>query len=201
MKYLIFIISFYAYSETCPANIGDKIIDCENYTCVKDESEKVKKILSSEEKLITEIELKKTKKACYLKFKSPYTGIRVCKFPKKFLKEMSEIYGEIEEIEGLKMFDALERLSESKNKTEFEKHSKSISIVENEMMQKQVKLQKIFSKNPKIKKYWFKFCRTNMKKVSKTNLEKYKKISNQINSKIEGLQSKIYKKAKSFKKL
>ncbi len=201
MKYLILLISIYSYSETCPKNIGDKIRACENYTCVKDESKKVQKILLSQEKLTTEIEVKKTKKACYLKFKSPYTGIRVCKFPKKFLGEMSELYGEIEEIEGLKMFNALEKLSNSKNKSEFEKYSRNIDILENEMMQKQVKLQQVFSKNPKIKKYWFKFCRTNMKKVSQTNKEKYKKISSQISSKIEGLQSKVYKKAKLFKKL
>ncbi len=201
MKYLILLISIYSFSETCPKNISEKIQSCENYTCLKDESAKVQKILMSEEKLTTQIEIKKTKKACYLKFKSPYTGVRVCKFPKKFLKEMSEIYGEIEEIEGLKMFHALEKLSNSKSKSEFEQNTEDVDLLENRMMQKQVKLQQVFASNPKIKKYWFKFCRTNMKKVTKSNKQKYQEISKKINTKIQGLQSKVYQKAKLFKKL
>ncbi len=153
MKILILFLSFNLLSNVCPTNISNYIKSCTSFTCVKDDSKELKNLLGSNETFKTEVEVKRMKKACYLKFKSEYTGIRVCKFPKKYLPQMASVYGDLKTLEGIKLFETLKKLSEAKDKFEFEKYAHQMNDLENEVIRDQVKLQKIFKKNPKIKKY------------------------------------------------
>ncbi len=200
MRYLILFLSINLFSKTCPENISSQLKTCTPYTCLKDDTKKLQSILNFNDQIVTEVEIKRSKKACYLKFKSNHTGVRVCKFPKKYLSQMAKIYGKIESVEGIQLFEKLKKLSEANSKEDFQKRSIEIQVLENEMLQKQVKLQKIFSESPKIKKYWKKFCRTNVKKVKKENKLKFEKLMGQLNTKITQLEAKISKKVETFKK-
>lgn len=206
MKILLMLLisnSLFASTSTgpllaCPKDVESKLSKCLDIKCSRDDSEMLNRVFKSKEKFVTNITVKKNKKDCNVKYLSEWTGTQVCNFPLEHLEAIISIMGDSSTSEGLEMFVAMEKLSESKNKEEFNQHNNQLNSLRNKMMSKELEARKFIDQNPKIAKQLNSFCKLDKKQGTKNKVTKYENYMKELNERMMKIESAAQSKIQKF---
>ncbi len=200
MKYLILLFPLIAYSQKCPKDIDAGLSSCKEISCIRDDSKMLNIVFGVKEIFVTNISVKKRGSDCVVEYKSDWTGSQTCKFPLKYLKQMSSIMGDSNSTEALSMFVVMTKLSKAKSKKEFDAAQKQMSSFQNKMMAKQIEVKKFMDENKEIASRLNTFCKLDESSGKTEKLKKYKNYMKRISDSMVKIQQKIQKKMLQFSK-
>lgn len=198
MKYLVLLFPLIAFSQTCPPNVDSNIETCIKVKCIRDDSQILNTIFGSKEKFITEISIGKKDNHCEVVYSSDWTGDQECRFPMKYLKDMSRIMGDSNSSEALMIFVAMIKLSKAKNKAQFLKANAVLNAYQNKMMSKQVEIKKFMDENPGMVKKIKNFCKQDESTGNAEKVAKYKTYMETMAKKMVKIQGKIQSKMNKY---
>lgn len=203
MKNVLFILLLFfscTSKKKCPTNLSKYIQHCREIECIQDQSSLIQKVFKTEHEFKTQVNVYREDKMCHVDFLSEWTGLQACRFPKKFADKIGQVLGDNEDRDGIRIYQALRKMSKANDLSELKEGMDKIQKIENKNLEKQVKIQKMHKEHPIIAKRWKGMCKRDPSKADEFKLKTHQKMMKKMTESISKLQLEVDKKFNNFSK-